>query len=173
MKNKEFVLELFDRLDQINGKKALQKLVYLARIFDIETSYSYRFHYFGPYSDQLAADLDELIETNAVRTVRGSYALKLNDELRNSNINNIDYSERMNELIEVFGDKSPSDLELYATAYFIDKNEKFVFKNYNEEKIIKEIIKAKPKFGRMKVKKFYNELKNKSYLYNDNISNKN
>jgi len=170
MKNKEFVLELFDRLGQINGKKALQKLVYLARIFGIETGYSYRFHYFGPYSDQLAADLDDLIESKAVRNVRGSYALKLNDELRN---NNIDYSEQVNELIEVFGNKAPSDLELFATAYFIDKNEKFVFKNYDEEKIIQEIIKAKPKFTRMKVEKFYNELKDKSYLYNYKISNNN
>jgi len=170
MKNKEFVLELFDRLGQINGKKALQKLVYLARIFGIETGYSYRFHYFGPYSDQLAADLDDLIESKAVRNVRGSYALKLNDELRN---NNIDYSEQVNELIEVFGNKAPSDLELFATAYFVDKNEKFVFKNYDEEKIIQEIIKAKPKFTRMKVEKFYNELKDKSYLYNYKISNNN
>lgn len=169
MENKQFILELFNRLGEIRGKKALQKLVYLARIFGIETNYSYRFHYFGPYSDTLAQDLDNLLENNIVSIKpSSSYILISNSQIPEKNsIENFESIEstKINELIKYFGEMSPSELELFSTAYFIDRNEKYVFGNSNKEKIIQEIMKAKPKFTEMEIRKTYNQLKDWGFLF--------
>lgn len=159
----DFVLDLLSEVGEIRGKKALQKLVYLARAFDVDTGYTYRFHYYGPYSDALANDFEKLLDNRMVSLVPGSSFVYKIDKSKFQPFPSTD--QRLKELLRYFGDKSPSELEIYATAYFIDKNEKYVFSNVDEQQIIEKIKAAKPKFPGSAIEQAYKQLKEWGLLY--------
>lgn len=46
---------------KIRGKKALQKLVYFLQVAGIPTGCSFRMHIYGPYSNEVAQEYDELV----------------------------------------------------------------------------------------------------------------
>ncbi len=163
MKGSEFILDLISELGEVRGKKALQKLVYLAKAFDIDTEYSFIFHYYGPYSERLANDFERLLETQVVSPVPGTrYNYMLNPSVHPQHIVE---QQKLKDLLSYFGDKSPSDLEIYATSYFVDKNEKYVFCNSDEGKIIEKIKSAKPKYSEDEIETVYQQLKEWNLLY--------
>ncbi|EHQ90406.1 hypothetical protein [Desulfosporosinus youngiae] len=169
MGKKAFLTALIDQLQEINGKKSLQKLVYLARAFGLETGYSFRFHYYGPYSDSLAADFEQLLETDRVSlSDKSRYKYQVSDDLSQDPALqelDADKQEKIRELIECFGSKSPSDLELYATIYFIDHHEKYVLGNGSVEDVLEKTYQAKPKYKKLEIKKAYKDLEDWGLLY--------
>ena len=58
------LLELLDRLGGVQGRKKLQKLVYIAKLAGIPITDDFYFHYYGPYSSELACRVDQLAELN-------------------------------------------------------------------------------------------------------------
>lgn len=56
------LLELLDRLGGVRGRKKLQKLVYIAKLVGIPIEDDFYFHYYGPYSSELASRVDQLVE---------------------------------------------------------------------------------------------------------------
>ncbi|MEE9293845.1 MAG: hypothetical protein V3W34_02620 [Phycisphaerae bacterium] len=56
------LLELLDRLGGVQGRKKLQKLVYIAKVGGLPIEDDYFFHYYGPYSSGLASRVDQLVE---------------------------------------------------------------------------------------------------------------
>lgn len=171
MAKKAFLTALLNQLGEINGKKSLQKMVYLARAFGLETGYSFRFHYYGPYSDSLAADFEELLETQQVGLLGNSRHKYCVGEAFSKNLTEqhglgADEEAGIAELIKRFGSKSPSDLELYATIYFIDHNEKYVLGNSSaKEDVLTKTYKAKPKYSPTDIEKAYEELNGWGLLY--------
>jgi len=171
MNKKVFLSALLAQLGEVNGKKSLQKLAYLARAFGLETGYSFRFHYYGPFSDDLASDFESLLETRQVKLVdNSSYKYKVSNQFIQNAIENqtleANEQEKIYKLISTFGNKAPSDLELYATIYFIDYNEKVVFgNNPAEEDILKKTSEVKTKYTMQKIRQAYEDLKEWDLLY--------
>lgn len=169
MERKAFLEALIAQLKEINGKKSLQKLVYLARAFGLETGYSFRFHYYGPYSDALAEDFEQLMEHKRVNLAESRrYVYLASDELSG----HVSLAERdtgdqikIKQLIDRFSSYSPSDLELYATIYFIDYNEKYVLGNDSVDEVLEKTHRAKPKYERPVIEKAYKELQDWGLLY--------
>lgn len=56
------LLKLFAESAPIKGRKKLQKMVYLLTAAGAPYHYKYRYHHFGPYSEQLQAEVSELVE---------------------------------------------------------------------------------------------------------------
>lgn len=170
MNRKSFLTALLAQLKEINGKKSLQKLVYLARAFGLETGYSFRFHYYGPYSDGLASDFEYLLETNQAKLVENSrYKYRVSDsfiqEAAAQHELGADEQEKIRKLIKTFGDKTPLELELYATIYFIDHHEKYVLGNSSAEDVLKKTYNVKPKYSIVEIQQAYEELKERGLLY--------
>ena len=61
------LLELIDRLGGVQGRKRLQKLVYLAKQRDLPIDDDFSFHYYGPYSSTLAARVDQLTQAEYLK----------------------------------------------------------------------------------------------------------
>ncbi len=57
------LLELLNRLGGVQGRKKLQKLVYIAKLDGVPLEDDFFFHHYGPYSCGLAARVDQLVET--------------------------------------------------------------------------------------------------------------
>ncbi len=169
MAKKAFLTALLNQLGEINGKKSLQKMVYLARAFGLETGYSFRFHYYGPYSDSLAADFEELLETHQVGLLENSrHKYCVSDSFAKHSAEHelgADEQAKIEKLIKLFGGRSPSDLELYATIYFIDHNEKYVLGNDSAKDVLENTHKAKPKYPMTEIEKAYKELNEWGLLY--------
>ncbi|HHW07277.1 MAG TPA: hypothetical protein GXX34_07075 [Clostridia bacterium] len=174
MNKKAFLTALLTQLGEVNGKKSLHKLVYLARAFGLETGYSFRFHYYGPYSDALASDFEYLLETNQVKLLDNTkYKYGLSDTFtwKASLQGSLTTEEqgKINKLIETFGNKTPHELELYATIYFIDHHEKYVLGNSAEEDLSRTVLEkthnVKPKYRMAEIKKAYDELERLGLLY--------
>jgi uncharacterized protein YwgA len=62
-----YLLKLIDSVPELEGRKRLQKLMYLMKYagFPIEVRYSW--HYYGPYSADLALQIDSLVDSGLLK----------------------------------------------------------------------------------------------------------
>lgn len=62
MLNNEYALiRLFEVTPRIEGRKKLQKTVYLLQQMGVPYNEKFRYHYYGPYSSELQAEVDRLV----------------------------------------------------------------------------------------------------------------
>lgn len=156
---------LVDRIGEIRGKKAFQKLVYLAKVYGISVDYHYEMHYYGPYSAPLADDLDERILREQIFELKShsSYIFvpseRTGEILSNASDQMKDTEGIIESMLSRFGNKSPNDLELYATIHFICQTLEKLYSKTDRKTRIEEIKKAKyPKFSEEKIVKHYDEM---------------
>lgn len=162
MDTQVFAAFLVDILDKIPGKKAFQKMVYFGQVLGIPLDHSYKMYFYGPYSETVAEALDTAIEENTISQLnafsfgRGEdFEITLNQGFEEI-VNNIGNLEK---LITLFGDMSPSDLELYATVHFTDNSQKNIYNNHDKESIIEVVERIKgTKFKKKQIENAYNKL---------------
>jgi uncharacterized protein YwgA len=76
------LLKLFASSAPIKGRKKLQKMVYLMSVAGAPFQYKYRYHHFGPYSEQLQAEINELVQKGYVseKNEDSAYVYTLTDK---------------------------------------------------------------------------------------------
>jgi len=100
------------------GKTRLQKTIYILKIAGLSPEFSYTYHYYGPYSEEVAsatkdAILDDLIaETEDVAQWGGTFSI-----FTTSYQGSVDPISR--DLVTVACSSDPVTLELAATAAFL------------------------------------------------------
>lgn len=68
MFEKEYaLLKLFEGAQRVEGRKKLQKTVYLLQITGIPFNMKYKYHYYGPYSAELQSQVDALVDYSLLR----------------------------------------------------------------------------------------------------------
>jgi uncharacterized protein YwgA len=157
-----FAAFLIDILEEIKGKKAFQKLVYFGQVLGVPLNHSYKMYYYGPYSETVAEELT-LALNNGIIAKNGAFSFIYGDNLEkvlNDGYDQIaDNIKNLEKLIELFGDMSPYDLELYATTHFIDKSQKYLYNNHDKDSIIDIVQKVKgDKFTKNQIDSAYNTL---------------
>ncbi|WP_413377810.1 YwgA family protein [Alkalihalobacillus sp. 1P02AB] len=63
------VLKFFSQTGEVVGRKKLQKIIYIAKKMDIPFSERYKFHMFGPYSEELSLRMEELSNLGFVHEI--------------------------------------------------------------------------------------------------------
>jgi len=84
------LLELLEQLGSVQGRKRLQKLAFIAKLEGVPLEDEFFFHYYGPYSSELASRVDQLVEEKLLsEEPRGlmvsdgvEYGYKVSDEAR-------------------------------------------------------------------------------------------
>ncbi|WP_143324444.1 hypothetical protein [Caulobacter sp. FWC2] len=100
------------------GKTRLQKTAYILKIAGLSPDFSYTYHYYGPYSEEVAtatkdAILDDLIaETESVAQWGGTFSVFTTSY-------NGDVDEKSREIVAVACSSDSVTLELAATAAFL------------------------------------------------------
>lgn len=62
MFEKEFaLLSLFERAGKVEGRKKLQKIIYLLKLNNIPFEMEYKYHHYGPYSAELQSEINYLV----------------------------------------------------------------------------------------------------------------
>lgn len=125
----------------------LQKIVYIAKYFDIDLGYSYNQYIRGPYSPDLARDYYKLYE---------NFGDKLSeDTTKVGNLVENPTFSKFARFIDKYHD-DPKMLELIATALMIMDASNITPENITEEDkeaLIDSIYSLKPYFGKGKIKK--------------------
>lgn len=118
----EAVLGVVKRLKTVTGdnpcKKTVQKIIYLIEEAGEPLGYNYSIHFYGPYS----ADLDYDIQ---YQSILGNLEIDYTDYGHLLSVVSSEKAANMSdkaiEVIETFGTKTPSELELLATTLFVQR----------------------------------------------------
>lgn len=133
------------------GKTSLQKIIYiLQEAYDIDIGYSYILYNYGPFSADLASDLDYIAALNGVRVSwinTGGYSIESGidaDAFIDKSRSFIDSNEeKIRKTLDIFGGMTAKELELRATIiYFVKK-----YSESDENLIATEIHQLKPYFN--------------------------
>ena len=148
------------------GKIKLQKLMYfLQESFNAPTNYSFRMHHYGPYSEELETDLARL-RSNGYLSIKpdlGGYGFHVSvEDQPDETWSEISqpYKAGLEKVVDLFGNKPTSDLELMATLHFAHK----ISNNPSKEQLVKIVQSLKPKFSETIIEKYRTELEDTKLL---------
>lgn len=164
MNARTFVAFMVNALGKVRGKKAYQKYVYLAKAYGIPLNYAYAMHYYGPYSEKFATELENAYREDVVDLAEGSTFIyragtKTQAVLDQEKDEIEKHKEVLETLLKTFGHMTPMELEIYATAHFVWRIQTIFGEPTDRETVIEEIKKAKfPKFDMDEITQAYDDL---------------
>ncbi|KLU62648.1 hypothetical protein CEB3_c09600 [Peptococcaceae bacterium CEB3] len=164
------IVELARRLETVSpqfGKTALQKMVYLlTTIYHVPCHYEHTIYTYGPYSAELAEDVEFVAAMGGVRLTEGNkggykispaehadwIADKAKDVLEK-------YRGEFAALVADFGSFNARELELRSTLIFLNKHDQT-----NTSNLAKELTELKPYFTTNEVSAVIDDLAEKRFL---------
>lgn len=155
---------LASELQAIKGKKAFQKFVYLAKAHGIPIKHAFKMHYYGPYSESLAEEFEAIYYEDVIDKAPGSEyvyvsTLKTRKVLDECQEEIIKHLNELDKLILRFGDMSPRELEIFATAHLVWRINTIFNRSTDKHAVIEETKKAKyPKFSIVEIEQAYDKL---------------
>lgn len=108
------------------GRTLMQKICYFLKTQGVPINYDFDIYQYGPYSQELYFRLNDLIVDGIINDQsddpsHSEYVTgETFDELIKKFSTNLEkYSQQIDELIEIFKDKTPSLMEMLATIHYI------------------------------------------------------
>ncbi|MGB3924866.1 MAG: hypothetical protein WBL14_00690 [Caldicoprobacterales bacterium] len=150
------------------GKTSLQKIIYiLQEIYDVKIGYPYTLYNYGPYSADLANDLNYIAALKGVKVSwvsTGGYSIKpdvVADDFINRGIDFINSNkDKIKSALDVFGRLTAKELELRATIVYFYKE----YGIQDEHQIAQQVHEIKPYFSLKKIEETIHELKEKAII---------
>lgn len=142
-----------EKKDYKLGKTGVQKLIYLLKsIYNIPIDYSYELYIYGPYSSEIAGDLEYLDSANVLDISFEDYGgyrgynivtdEEINKILEKGKSEIKKYKDKISKVVEKFGDKNARELELVGTLVYLKFEEKV-----SDEDLMDRITDIKPHFS--------------------------
>lgn len=140
------IVQFISLANEVNGRKKLQKMVYIAKKMRFPFAEKYELHMYGPYSEELTLRVEELCEMGFLAercTDKGSY-VQYHYHVTNEGTSFLETADapqdKLNACVELLNSKSSRFLELVSTLLYFDHLEQ-------EEQIEKvRIVKSKLNF---------------------------
>lgn len=128
-----FVVREWHRLTQEPsqrlGKTKLQKLVYFSKVAGVPLPFDFEIYYYGPYSQDVAEEVDRLEVLGLVEGVRDTEGAvhyrpgnKLEETVSRFMGGLESYTSKIQRAIKVFGNMPAKVLELHATVHFVRRS---------------------------------------------------
>ena len=175
-----FLAYLLDRLgeNRYYGLIVTQKIVYfLQEAFDVPLPYQFYFYHFGPYDDTLDRDLRMMKGFGLINIgddpPGAGYSIQVNEDAANESMQEAgEFIEsnkpKIDQLLELFGEYTPSELELTSTIHFVWKNNKNGgTETQLREVVVKKVGKLKPKFSQEEIERKYDYLVEQRMIRHD------
>lgn len=158
----------------ILGKTAMQKLIYfLQEAKGVPCGYDYIFYNYGPYSQELASDLEytdalDVISITPRSDLPAAFAISpgsYEEEMRKRGKDFLDrYRQRIEEVIRDFGDLSARELELMATIYYCYRFALDRGRRLSRESLVNQVKGLKPRFPGHEIEAAVDWLAQRGYL---------
>lgn len=152
------------------GKTSLQKQVYfLQTLLGVDCGYDFRLYTYGPFSQGLLNDLDDLGATSVVKisfdSNRGGYEITPGENIDAARSNASDFlSEHHDEIesvVKQFGSMYAKDLELRATIVFADRG---LGGNLAEPALVDAVRRIKPHFSEEQIRDAVQDMQSRGYV---------
>lgn len=119
------VLQAIRLAGEINGRKKLQKMIYIAKQLSFPFDEKFQFHFYGPYSEELTVRVEELVnmgfleETVQKRGNYSQYQYRLTEAGENFlQTLNLTTPPHLEKCLQDLNERSPRFLELVSTILF-------------------------------------------------------
>jgi uncharacterized protein YwgA len=135
------LLVLFQEAGEIIGRKKLQKMVYISKKFHFDFQEKFNFHFYGPYSEELSlqveelADLEFISETKESKGSYSQYKYELSPQGREYLGLYPTPMEGYDQFIRLLNQENSRFLELVSTVLYFDK--------LSKEEVIDKVEKVK------------------------------
>lgn len=138
---------------RIDGRKKLQKMIYIAKVLGYPFKEDYTLYFYGPYSEELAGELQRMKELNILheRELDSFYIITLTENGKEfldyfqSNIERdieTEKFDRMKILFKKLNFYTSGDLEIIATLFY------FYQIGYDDfDELQKAVKRVKPRFS--------------------------
>jgi len=154
--NRNIMLNMIMKKPDI-GKTAVMKYTFfLQKAFGLKLGYPFGIYTYGPYSSDVSEDLDSLMSHNLIGLAEYPYgnssgykirALAKREDIQKYAKLTADEEQKIDKVIELFGDRTARDLELISTIlYFVDLRERIGNEHSEEFNIIENVKAIKPHF---------------------------
>ena len=150
----------------IRGRKALQKLFYFAQFQGWPQTVSYRLHLFGPYSDEVAAALDDLEARGAI-VIDADRAIRPAPLFRDAGSASLPEGalHAARRVAQQFRHDDPRTLELLATLQFVWTREQATYRRTTDHQVIRQVQRYKgAKFNLLEIEGALLRLKHEGYI---------
>lgn len=132
----------------VSGRIALQKLVYFCKTCGVNVDANYRLYIYGPYSQQVADSLQDGVEDSIFKETnghieRGNEFEEYYDGLSGGNALGQEQQTILSDVLGTLGNKSPKELEILATTFFIDLQQRTLFGSADKEDVLSKVTHAK------------------------------
>lgn len=150
---KKLLLLVLSLVDILNGRKKLQKIIYFVDELGWNLFNDFRFHIYGPYSENLFYEVQNLIDSDLIKeekknkkysyaiTVKGKSLLEIlkthRDELEHKTCKLVDQLESF----------SSEELEIMASLDYISKEQIGI----SDNEMVKELLERKPHLKKVKI----------------------
>ena len=161
------------------GKTAVMKYLYiLQEVFKVQLGYEFSLYTYGPYCSDVLSDLDytEAIDGVKIYLVdkgTGGYRIKPSNKtdeyIEKSKDFILQNENKINKVIELFGNMSAKDLELRTTIIYLYKNYLQNKWDIDSDAIASDVRELKPYFSKGEILDAYNQLEKMhifKFLYN-------
>ncbi|SRR5690554_1528497 len=114
---------------EIVGRKKLQKMIYIAKKLHFPFEEKFEFHFYGPYSEELTLQLEELINMGFITEIKenkGNYfqyryrLTETGEEFVREFARDVE-NPVLNDVIKNMNEKTPRFLELVSTVLYFEK----------------------------------------------------
>lgn len=163
LKKYAYILEFLKSINTEVGKTFLQKAMYvLQEGLKEQLNYSYKLHFYGPFSQELADDIDALSDMGLIDVEFDpdgyGYKIRITDKGKNFleilEIRGIKIEkQKIEKVISLMGNKNVRDMELLGTTLYFSRLTE-------DEKEIKRLVgMVKPHFSESQISKALQKLK--------------
>ena len=158
------------------GRTALQKFIYLLQeLYQVDCGYDFRFYTYGPFSSEILCDLDTLESCKGIHAEYvggyGGYDFtpnSMSERFKSKEPAFLqDNQDKIDRMLQDFGNNLAKDLELYATIVWVDRSLKVKGKDWSEGTIASLVHDLKPKFDRSAIDSKVDWLKNRGHIRAD------
>lgn len=141
-KSTYYLLKIFDQVNRINGRKKLQKLVYLIEASGTHLPFSYQYHHYGPYSSQLQQEISFMVQQDFLTELKEDEAYIYEITRRGR-----EFMDRIEEdynfdidgdLVSALNEENSQLLEMVSTYAFLLQS------GYNSQSAKNKAIELKP-----------------------------
>lgn len=137
------IMALLQKAKEVVGRKKLQKIVYISQKYDFDFQERFNFHFYGPYSEELSLQIEELVAGGLVQEIKENkggytqYTYRLSEQgetyLKLYPVELSGYDA----FVQALNQESSRFLELVSTMLYFDK--------LPREELIEKIQKVKSK----------------------------
>ena len=134
------ILTMINEAGNVAGRIKLQKIIYILKNKGISFDEKFRYHYYGPYSQDLQLEIEELVDREfLIEESANPYIYKIKQQDSFHKVSDIVDN---GDLIRLLNKKDYRELELVSTIYFL-QNEGIKNKNAIKKKM--QILKPRLK----------------------------